>query len=61
MPDRAVVAISDDRQWLVVKAYNHWRIYQRIDFADTFLPWGDMPGEGMTAEEVLEAHLELQP
>jgi hypothetical protein len=60
---RAIVALSDDRQWLVVQTTDsndtYWKIYERAQTVDVYEAWGDMPGEGMTAEEVLAAHLEL--
>jgi len=64
MPDRAVVAISEDRQWLVVldrETLEHpWSIYQReVPYAraSPFELWKVVEDTGQSADEVLREFL----
>lgn len=62
MPDRAVVAISEDGQWLVVLIENYWLLYRGDAHRDGWADWGYAEEDtGQSADDVLAAFLESQP
>ena len=59
MPDRAVVAISVDRQWLVVLVGEAWVFFRRgLGTARNYYESHTMPDAGQDAYEVLDAFLQ---
>ncbi len=59
MPERAIVALSDDRQWLVVlSADGYWHVQQWLLIDEMWLGKGSFVKDtGQDAREVLTAFL----
>jgi hypothetical protein len=59
MPDRAVVALSEDRQWLVVlRPAGDWMVHHWIELNQSWYARQFIPDTGQSADEVLDAWLE---
>lgn len=55
---RALVALSEDRQWLVVLRDGYWTMYQHAGYVDDYQMWADLSDTGQDAQDVLAQFLE---